>query len=294
MKVCLACACRYTTGDWTCPACGHTPVLRHGYPVFAPELSESNDGFDAHYFDNLARLEAGHFWFCARNRLLIWALRRYFPQARCFLEVGCGTGFVLSGLRQALPGLSLAGSDIFESGLTHAAQRLPGVRLFQMDARHIPFEQEFDVIGAFDVLEHIREDEFALTQMFQAIRPGGGIIVTVPQHRFLWSKLDDYSFHKRRYGWGNLVAKARRAGFSIVRVTSFVSLLLPAMLAARLTKTGHSQKFDPLAELQLSPGLNVVFEKIMGVEHMLIAGGVSFPVGGSLLLVARRPEAAEP
>jgi SAM-dependent methyltransferase len=57
--------------------------------------------------------------------------------------------------------------------------------LFQMDARKIPFESEFDVIGAFDVLEHIEEDEKALAQIFHAVLPGGGLILTVPQHRFL-------------------------------------------------------------------------------------------------------------
>ena len=71
------------------------------------------------------------------------------------------------------PGL-LWGREVFSAGLRLAADRLPGVDLFQMDARQIPFENEFDVIGAFDVLEHIRDDELVLSQMYRAVRQGGG------------------------------------------------------------------------------------------------------------------------
>ena len=39
-------------------------------------------------------------------------------------------------------------------------------------------------IGAFDVLEHIQEDTAVLPQLFQATRPGGGIMLTVPQHPY--------------------------------------------------------------------------------------------------------------
>ena len=76
-----------------------------------------------------------------------------------------------------------------------------------MDARRIPYEAEFDVIGAFDVIEHIYEDAAVLQQMHRAVRPGGGIIVTVPQHRFLWSKQDEFSCHFRRYTRGELMSK---------------------------------------------------------------------------------------
>ena len=64
-----------------------------------------------------------------------------------------------------------------------------------MDARRIPFEDEFDVIGAFDVLEHIKEDEQVLVQMHRAVKSGGGIMLTVPQHMFLWSEQDVQAHH---------------------------------------------------------------------------------------------------
>jgi ubiquinone/menaquinone biosynthesis C-methylase UbiE len=141
---------------------------------FAPGLAAGNDGFGAGYFEQLFKVEAGNFWFRSRNKLLLWALRKYFPHAENFFEIGCGTGYVLSGIQREFSSLRLYGSDIFSNGLLFAQQRLSDVSLFQMDARRIPFEKEFDVIGAFDVLEHIDEDGIVLQQMFQATKPGGG------------------------------------------------------------------------------------------------------------------------
>jgi SAM-dependent methyltransferase len=259
-----------------------------GHWVFTPEMVKSSDGFDPKYFSELAAVEDRNWWFCSRNRLITWALGSYFPQAKSFLEIGCGTGFVLSGIQRAFPDLVLSGSELFREGLAYADKRLLGVKLFQMDARRIPFEMEFDVIGAFDLLEHIEADGEVLAQMFRAVKIGGGIIVTVPHHRFLWSSRDVYSFHKRRYTGKELVEKVGRAGFKIIRITSFVSFLLMLMLISRLKYHTLKGAFDPLAEFRISHLLNWTFEKIMDMERGLIKSGISFPLGGSLLVVARR------
>lgn len=288
MKVCLACGHRFVSEEWRCPLCGRTPGRLNGFWAFAPDLAEANDGFAGDFFESLADLEAGNFWFRARNRLVCWALRRHFPEASSFLEIGCGTGFVLSGIRREFPHWRLCGSEMFHLGLAFAEKRVPGVSLLQMDARRIPFEEEFDVIGAFDVLEHIEEDEAVLHQLRQATRPGGGIVLTVPQHRFLWSRVDEYSFHKRRYTRKELVEKVVRAGFEVRRVTSFVFFLLPVMLLSRLRQHGRQGRFDPLAEYRLPRFADIGLERIMEMERGLIERGVSFPVGGSLLVLAGR------
>jgi SAM-dependent methyltransferase len=182
----------------------------------------------------------------------------------------------------------LAGSEIFSDGLAFAKARLPGVDLYQMDARQIPFECEFDVIGAFDVLEHIAEDDAVLQQIFRATRPGGGVLMTVPQHRFLWSTIDERSMHQRRYNRAELRKKVERAGFQIERITSFNSLLLPLMIWSRIQRK-RDQDVQLWCEFEISPALNKTLESILTLEQMAITKGVSFPAGGSLLLVGRKP-----
>jgi SAM-dependent methyltransferase len=286
MKFCINCEKTFEGLSWRCPHCSHEPVMIEGHVAFAPELARESEGFEADYFARLAQQEAGNFWFRSRNRLLVWALGQYFPKAKNFLEIGCGTGFVLSGLKEAFPNLVMSGSEVFSEGLGFAAARLPGVELFQMDARRIPFRDEFDLIGAFDVLEHVQQDEEVLAQMHQATRKGGGIMITVPHHRFLWSSVDELSRHVRRYQTRELREKVSRAGFSIVRITSFVSLLLPLLMISRYKQRG--EEVDPAAEYNISSLLNTTLEKILNAERTAIRAGVSFPAGGSLLVVARR------
>lgn len=288
MKVCLSCGQRFTAKDWRCPSCNSFPEIVEGFLSFASGLASGNDGFGAGYFEGLFKVETGNFWFRSRNRLLIWALRSFFPHAEKFFEIGCGTGYVLSGLQREFPDLGLYGSDIYCNGLSFAEQRLPDVSLFQMDARVIPFDVEFDVIGAFDVLEHIDEDNVVLQQIFQAVKPGGGVLLTVPQHRFLWSSVDEYSFHKRRYTKNELAAKLKVAGFQLLYATSFVSFLLPLMLLSRIKRQLSLDRFDPLVELEIARSLNLVLENILTVERVFIKRGFSFPAGGSLLAIAKR------
>ena len=229
MKVCLECSRRYSNSTWRCPSCGREPDIVHDFPAFAPQYAHEGAGFRPEYFEALAALEPGNFWFRARNRLIVDALRRYFPNMRNFLEVGCGTGYVLSGVASAFPNARIAGTEIFCAGLGFAARRVPRAEFLQMDARHIPYDAEFDVVGAFDVLEHIQEDEMVISEVHQAIKPGGGVIVTVPQHDRLWSRQDELAGHVRRYCARDLKTKMTRAGFRVIEMRSFVSLLLPAL-----------------------------------------------------------------
>ncbi|HOP48306.1 MAG TPA: class I SAM-dependent methyltransferase [Desulfobacteraceae bacterium] len=289
MKVCIACGTKFDGSGWQCPLCHFSPKSVCGCPSFINEIPDSGEFYRPEYFEQLYALEASSFWFRSRNSLINWALRRFFPEARSFFEIGCGTGFVLSGIESKFHNLSLYGSEIHEAGLFYASRRLRNAQLFQMDGRLIPFEDEFDVMGAFDVLEHVREDERVLMQICKAVAPGGGMILTVPQHPFLWSRLDDLACHVRRYCAGDLRARVRNAGFEIVRMTSFVSIIFPLMLLSRLFKNRPGRNFDPVAELKLGQPLDLVLEKALDLERALINCGLSFPAGGSLLLIARKP-----
>src|ERR1051325_11399783 len=128
MKLCIKCGETLEDFGRRCPACLHSLQNIDGWPAFAPELAEDSEGFEAGYFTALAKMEAGNFWFRARNHLLIWAMRQYFPQATNFMEIGCGTVYLLSGISHAFPDLRLSGSEIFSVGLTFAAERLPGIQ----------------------------------------------------------------------------------------------------------------------------------------------------------------------
>ena len=129
-----------------------------------------------------------------------------------------------------------------------------------------------------------------LQQMYKTLKPGGIVYITVPQHRWLWSVVDEYACHVRRYDVNELHQKVSSAGFEIIRSTSFVSTLLPVMYLSRLLKRNKMDvSMDAMAELRINPILNKVFEWLLNFELLLIRFGVFLPVGGSRLLVARKP-----
>ena len=287
MKICTACNNAFSGDNWVCPSCGKEPEMRQGLYVFAPQMAESNEHYDPGFFNELAQLEERNFWFRARNRLILSAFARYFPAARNGLEIGCGTGYVLSALGRSFPGVKFTGSEIYIEGLSYASRRVLRTNLLQMDAQALPYRDEFDVIGCFDVLEHIEDDRKVLSEIFRALKSKGGLILTVPQHMFLWSDGDAQSRHVRRYGREELERKLVSTGFKVVRATSFVAFLLPVMFLTRFTrtlrKTGASGVLD---ELRIGRFLNRALEFVMYLERIFITAGISFRWGGSLMMVA--------
>lgn len=289
MKRCILCNRTYVSTLKNCSSCGAGATLINGFDAYAPDFAHDGGGFKSSYFEVLAELEEANFWFRSRNRLILWALGEYCHGFRSLLEIGCGTGYVLSGIAQEFPHTTLTGSEIFTAGLRFVSSRTPLVGLMQMDARNIPFSEEFDVVGAFDVLEHIKEDEHVLTQVRTALKPKGFMFLTVPQHYWLWSANDEYACHFRRYSAAELHSKIKQAGFEIVRTTSFVTILLPAMMISRYFQRGKSiEKFDATAELKIPSKLNSLFLQLLRSELALIRKGVNFPVGGSRLVVAKK------
>jgi SAM-dependent methyltransferase len=286
MHRCLACFTDFVGPGWTCPRCAHTPVFEGDVTSFAPALATASEGFNADAHHVLDQVQQRSFWFHCRNDLLLDLTRRWFSQAKTVLEIGCGTGYVLAGLRQALPLARFAGSEISTVGLKYAAQRLGAeVSLFQMDAHAIPFSGEFDLIAACDVLEHLDDDVKALSEIHRALKPGGGVLLTVPQHPLLWSQTDVLAYHKRRYRRNELTGKCRETGFDVVVDTSFVVSLLPLMMAQRLVR-GQKKDYDFKSELSLPGWLDRMLFVILDAERRCIKVGARFPVGGSRVVVA--------
>lgn len=290
MKVCLACEAEIYGNDWRCSHCSWHPQILDKVQIFAPNISGATESYDPSWYAELATLEVNNFWFVARNRLINWLAKCYLPVNGNYLEVGCGTGFVLQMLCKTFPKWQIYATEAQPEGIGFARQRVPAdVSFFQMDACHIPFRDEFDAIGAFDVVEHIKDDVAAISQIHAALKPGGHFMLSVPQHMFLWSKYDEAGCHFRRYSAAEIESKLKTAGFSILVSTSFNSLLLPLMMLSRAMKKGDSGgQIDVLQELRISAVVNTMLSAVLRIELLLIRLGVRFPFGGSRILVAQK------
>lgn len=264
-----------------------------GIRCYAPAVALDYSDYPSGGFDVTADVEARSFWCRTRNRVLTQLFRRLTDGSRPLdvLEIGCGIGGVIGALRQ-LPHLRLTGSEIYIQGLKYARSKMPDVDFIQLDATNIPFHSGFDVVGAFDVLEHIEQDELVMRQVHAALRPDGLFVVTVPQYQWMWSTLDEIVNHKRRYARRQLTDQLQRAGFDVVYATSFVTTLFPFMVMSRLLDRGGSPTADTTAEfaerVTLPRSLNALFDWIMRIDEFVLRAGPTLPFGGSLLVVARR------
>jgi SAM-dependent methyltransferase len=254
----------------------------------------SPGGYDPSFFEQLAKVEDRHFWFRARNRLIFGITRRLTsglaPGYRV-LEVGCGTGNVLRVLRQACPDGNVVGLELWLDGLRFAQERSDGP-LVQGDVRHSPFGKPFELIGMFDVLEHIPEEVETLVALREALAPGGRLMLTVPAHQYLWSYFDEAAQHCRRYSTSQIRDRLTQAGFQVEFLSEFMVCIFPIVWLFR--KVGNRRQGTEEArtlamkEFRVLPVINGLLTAVLKLETLWLNRGWRLPIGTSLIVVARK------
>ena len=197
-----------------------------------------------------------------------------------------------------LKNLSLTGADIYLSGIKFAQSKVPTAKFIQVNATDIPFEGQFDVIGCFDVLEHINEDTQVILELTKALKQNGYLIITVPQYPSLWSEIDEIDCHKRRYRKKELTEKIQNAGLRIVDLNCFTFSLFPVMAISRFFRKRKQKKYIPdtvknrtnpeYPEIAINSYLNGLLRFIMRADEWLIGKNIKLPFGGSIVLVAKK------
>jgi len=268
-----------------------------------PSRPTANRSYDPTYFAPLFAIEDRHFWFRARNRVISTLVRQItagLSSGYWVLEVGCGTGNVLRVLEQACPDGVVVGIDLFAEGLQYARQRT-SCPLLQGDMHAPPFGTQFDLIGLFDLLEHLPDDMQVLRDVHAMLASGGTLLLTVPAHPSLWSYFDEASRHCQRYELAELRNKLIRTGYRIEYLTQYMASIYPLVwLGRRLTAmidrrpTGDADRTHDLAssELRIMPVVNDLLAWLLAQEARVIARRRSLPIGTSLLAVARKESEA--
>lgn len=237
-------------------------------------------------YDAMAALDQTHWWYRARRRILavlIGRLARPPADAR-ILEIGCGTGHNLKmlgrfGTVEAVE-IDPAASALAERRLGRKVINAPLPEL-----GGIP-EAAFDLVGAFDVIEHIPDDGAAVAAIASRLKPGGRLVVTVPAHPWMWSAHDVVNHHHRRYSKRALKALIGGSPLRLEAIGYFNSLLFPLAVAKRLAGRAAGQTDT---DLSLPPRLlNAALERAFALERHVI-GRVPLPPGLSLFAVASAP-----
>lgn len=239
-------------------------------------------------YRSLLDTEERHWWFRARRRIVMDVLEaRLGPAAagsppRTLLDVGAGGGALSERLGRfgrivAVERAPEAMQRLCQrEGLAAVAGRLPS----------LPFRSgTFDLVTAFDVLEHIEDDVAAVCELARVLRHGGHFLGTVPAHPSLWSGHDEVHGHFRRYRPGELESRLEGAGFRVEFATPFQTLLLPAFVTQRwLSRLAAGPPAPPSRPPSL---VNAILEAVFAVERRWVGRGWRLPVGSSHLVYAR-------
>ncbi|MBG0813552.1 bifunctional 2-polyprenyl-6-hydroxyphenol methylase/3-demethylubiquinol 3-O-methyltransferase UbiG [Planomonospora sp. ID82291] len=223
----------------------------------------------------MVELEDRHWWFRERRAILRRELRRLQPRGRA-LDVGAAGGGNTRVLAEL--GYDALVADASEAAVEAARRR--GLKAVHADARDLPMESgHFDVVTAFDVLEHIAEDHLAAEELARVLKPGGTALIAVPCDMSLWSAHDDAVGHVRRYAREDLVGVVEKAGLTVERVWSWNVLLRPVVVRRRRNSEGNDLTGLPWI---VNAGLTavIVLERHLPVKSMR---------GVSLFLRARKP-----
>jgi SAM-dependent methyltransferase len=115
--------------------------------------------------------------------------------------------------------------------------RRKGLQVVQTpDCWNLREHGEFDVVTLCDVIEHMEDDRQALEAVWQALQPGGVVLVTVPALRSLWSSHDTVNHHFRRYRLSDLRSLFLDGRWELLRSSYFSSLLFPLIWTVRQMK----------------------------------------------------------
>jgi SAM-dependent methyltransferase len=232
------------------------------------------------HLEELIRVEEGYWWHVAKRALVVELLGRYFPPPARLVEGGIGGGGNLLALHDL--GYQVAGFDLMPEAVEHCRQ------LRQLDVRQHNLQEPWplepaaaDVVLMLDVLEHTEDPVQVLRNAAQVLRPGGGIIVTVPAYPWLKGPWDEMLGHHRRYTGRMLRQQAEEAGVRVAWLSHWNAFALPAAVVLRIAEKLLARKrgsaFPPV-----SPRVNALLTSCARVERGWLRR-IRLPVGLSLV-----------
>ena len=243
-------------------------------------------------FDFIAHSERDFWWYRAMREItfqLLDSIRGLLPPGSCVLEAGCGTGF-FAKLMQERYGWRIVPADLGVEGLAYAnANQVPN--LVQCDIADLPLcSHTFDAVVSMDVIVHFPEGQEAkpLAEFARVLKPGGQLVVRVSALNVLRSNHSIHVLERQRFTRKRLIEAVERQGFAVDWCSYANSLLLPIAFAKFRIIEPLTHKKPTSGVQHVSPWLDKLLFSILKAETFWLGRRRHFPLGQSLILIARK------
>src|SRR4030042_2375692 len=193
-----------------------------------------------------------HHWWHQHKRLVVKQFIDKFAKKGKALDVGAGTGKMLAELSD--DGWDTLGLDGERNAVKWSHRRGMVVKQIDLETDKFPFpDNYFEAVLALDVLEHLRNESFVLTEIRRVLKPKGIVIITVPAYQWLFNYWDKMLGHQRRYSINNFKRKIKEHTFQVVYISYFCALFLPPAILVRLFKQLFGEKRKAVSDFQTTP-----------------------------------------
>lgn len=229
-----------------------------------------------------------YWWYRARAELLQLSLQDFAGEPRRasrILDVGSADGPSVGWLKKHG---HRVGMDVDPRGL--GAGDVCG------SAMKLPFATaSFDIVAAFDVIEHCDQEDRALAEIHRVLVPGGRLLMSVPAYEWAWTSHDDRNGHHRRYTRRRAVSAVSQQGFEVLRATYMFTGTFPAFAAERLLRRlverSSSRRQPVVAGVTTLPDTGPLTERLLmgltSIDGRLLRHR-DLPFGSSVVVAARK------
>jgi SAM-dependent methyltransferase len=248
------------------------------------------------YYKEYYELERRHWWFVAREKIITGYIKKliiknHLQQDIRILNVGCSTGRSSEYLSQ----FGHVTSIEYDKFCCEFAAEKTGLEIIHGSVTELPFEDRtFDLVCAFDVIEHVADDQLAVNEMKRVAKNEGVLFVTVPAFMDLWSHHDVINHHHRRYKEGQLRSLFTNgdSGKKIFSGYFNFFLFLPIYIFRKISNllgTGEKRSGSGSDFEAFKPGvLNNLLYGLMASERFFTSNNFRLPFGVSILLAWKK------
>jgi SAM-dependent methyltransferase len=222
--------------------------------------------------------EDNHWWFKARTNILKSQIQKYNKNIINFLDVGCGSGFFMSKMKDS--SLNVYGVEPYEY------KNIKNKNILKGTAEDLPHDDNFfDVVTILDVIEHIQDPKIAIDEIHRVLKKDGTCLITVPALNWIYSKHDKENGHIKRYSTQDLIDLIDEDKFEILKCSYFNTLLFPIEAPIRLCEKVLNRKIAN--DGATNKTLNNILYKTFNLETKILLKN-NLPIGLSAFIIIKK------